>query len=368
MTAIAAFKISECPVVFGDLLITGEAKTRQKAGLPTIGDAHEVFGDSGWAIKGLSQKVVIINNNCALAWSGSYMAARVAISELREMSNSAPLTADGVRAFLSSHPDIIKHGASFIGYVFEQECRKIKQFRHDAEIYNSTTFGRMMIQGSGAGAIKELSDMFSSTRMRETGQVDAKKKALSACLAMAGMLLNAELRGGASANNLHSMFGGGYEVAVFSDGAFRKVGDLTFLIWTARSTSSGTELTMPHMIVKQAYAGDNLLIRSVRVDNNSGQAVILDEQCHIIKPMYESDEYVDENIFSEISYNSPLLCHCVLVEDENSKFHTIYTRVQLSTSNSPIQFNEEDERLVISFEQNFLQNIARSLQEALSPS
>ncbi|MBX8473940.1 hypothetical protein K5D38_04015 [Pseudomonas cichorii] len=366
MTAIAAFKVSGCPVVFGDLLITGETKAKQNVGLPTIGDAHEVFGDSGWAIKGLSQKVVIINNNCVLAWSGSYLAARVAISELREQGSKTSLTADGVRAFLSSHPDIMRHGVSFIGYVFEQDSLSIKQFRYDAEIYKSSMFGRMMIQGSGIGAIKEVSDIIGSVNMRETGQVDAVIKALSTGCSMAGMLLHAELKGGTSARNLHSMFGGGYEVAVFSNGAFKKVGDLTFLIWSARVTSSGTELAMPHMLVKQVYAGDKLLIRSARVENNNGQDVIVDEQRHIISPMYDSDEDIGIDVFSKISYNSPLLCHFFLVEGENSYIHSIYTRIQFS-STSPIQFNEDDGRLLISFESKFLQDLSCSLQASLSP-
>jgi hypothetical protein len=369
MTAIAAFKVDGCPVVFGDLLVTGPTGTKRSVGLPAIGDAYEVFGDSGWSIQGLKQKVVIINEKCVLAWAGSYIAAKVAIEELRGLSVQTTLTADGVRAFLAAQPDVAQHGVSFVGWVLEDDSGRFTQFRHDAEVINGSALGRVILQGSGVSAIREFVNLWGAGERRERGEVNAAARALSTGFSMAGMLLRAELQGGVSAPTLLSMFGGGYEVAAFINGAFRKVGNLTFLIWSANVSAQGVELTLPQLIVKQIYSGDELLLRSARVEMENEQLHLVDEQGHIISPMFESDVQATEAELLGISYDSPLLCHCIIVEGSALSGPMLYTRVQqTSLSSEPtISFKNFDGQFVISVSNAFLQDLASSLQASLSP-
>src|SRR5687768_569719 len=100
MTLIATFSVNKYPVVFGDLLLTGPASAGKRVALPTQGPDHDFFGDSGWAISGLTQKVNIVSPNCAIAWAGSWLEARCAISGLRDLAQSQTLTTDVVRSFL----------------------------------------------------------------------------------------------------------------------------------------------------------------------------------------------------------------------------------------------------------------------------
>lgn len=137
MTAIAAFSVDRCPVVFGDLLLTGPRESSRQVAVPAIGDVHDFFGGSGWSILGLEQKVVLINQHCVLAWAGSWLGASVAISELRFLASTQVLTADGVRAFLAGHPDVRAQGVGFIGWVYESESGRFGRFRHDAEVVNA---------------------------------------------------------------------------------------------------------------------------------------------------------------------------------------------------------------------------------------
>ena len=132
MTAIAAYSVDSCPVVFDDLLISGPSDKPNQVATPAGGDVTNFFGNSGWEIRGLVQKVVILSPDCAFAWSGSYVAAHVAIKELREIAAQEELTPTRINSFLSSHPDLIRHGASFVGWVREADGY-FRQFWHKIE-------------------------------------------------------------------------------------------------------------------------------------------------------------------------------------------------------------------------------------------
>jgi hypothetical protein len=93
MTLISAFKIGVCPVVVGDLLLSGPERLEGETSIPVIGNITRVFPQgSGWSIVGLRQKVNLIAENCVVAWSDSQLAATIIIKELRMLSSVAPLS------------------------------------------------------------------------------------------------------------------------------------------------------------------------------------------------------------------------------------------------------------------------------------
>ena len=369
MTAIAAFSVDTCPVVFGDLLITGETKTTRAVAVPALGDVGDFFQGSGWSILGLQQKVVLINERCMLAWSGSWIGARVAIAELRAISNSTKLTTDGVRAFLAGHSDVARHGTSFVGWVHEEEGNRFGQFRHQAEVIDAGALGRMSVQGSGTDAIKELVDLWRGMQGKSTGEVNAAVRAVATGFSMSSMLLRAEFHGGNAAPTLRSMFGGGYEVAAFFNGSFRKAGNLTFVIWNARVTSAGVQLTLPQLILKQTYVGDTLLLLSARISNDYGKPpTLIDEQRHVVLPMYSIETKVPKEELSKVSFDSPLLCHCFMVQGEEDHDLMVYTRVQQTgpTSASAMKIQDAGGQITLSLNDAFIREVAQSLQHGMS--
>lgn len=369
MTAIAAFSVDSCPVVFGDLLVTGETETTPQVGVPAVGDVHDFFDGSGWSILGLQQKVVLISERCMLAWSGSWLGARVAIADLRSIAATTSLTSEGIRAFLAAHSDVARHGTSFVGWVHEEESGRFGQFRHQAEVINAGTLGRMSLQGSGTDAIKELVDLWKGIQGRTDGEVNSAVRAIATAFSMSSMLLRAELHGGFAAPTLRSMFGGGYEVAAFFNGRFRKAGNLTLLIWSAKVTPTGVQLSLPQLIVKQTYMDDVLLLRSARISTEGGgPPKLIDEQRHVILPMYASETRVSHQDLISITFDSPLLCHCFMVQGESESDIMVYTKVQQTGPESvpSIKFQDTDGQLNLSVNDMFIRDIAQSLQAGMA--
>lgn len=364
MTAIAAFMVDGCPVVFGDLLITGPSEEPSSIHLPAVGDASGFFEDSGWAILTLQQKVVVINDCCALAWAGSWVGARVAVAELRSFAARGALTRDSVEEFLSTQVDVQKHGTSFVGWVHEEARQRFGQFRHRAETLEAGSFGRMSLQGSGSAAIKEFVELCGHAQMSASGAVNPAVSAIATGLSMGGALLRAELHGHHAAPTLRAMFGGGYEVAAFSNGGFRKVGDFTYVVWEARLASGGAELFGPQLLVKQAYVDDVLLLRSARVVPEGGRLVVVDEQGHAVRPMYDVPTRPDRRHLADLSLDSPLLCHCVFARGEHDGEVALYTKVERA-SPSRMTIECAGSELRIRVRQDLWENLRQSIQEAM---
>ena len=369
MTAIAAFSVDRCPVVFGDLLVTGNTSNPRTVAVPAVGEVHDFFEGSGWSILGLQQKVTLISDRCMLAWSGGWLGAKVAIAELREMAAKTQLTADCVRAFLSADSDVSRHETSFVGWVHEESGNRFAQFRHDAEVINAGSLGRMSLQGTGSEAIKELVELWKGLEERATGEVNSAVRAIATGFSMSSILLRAELHGGDSAPTLRAMFGGGYEVGAYFNGAFRKVSNLTFLIWRAQVTAEGVNLTLPELLLKQTYLNDVLMLRSARVlSDGHSEPQLVDEQGHMILPMYEVREKPTRHDIAAISFQSPILCHCFLVSGNEANDLMIYTKVQYtrSPSMSPVRIEDAEGRFAMGFQDQFLRETAESIREGMT--
>lgn len=363
MTVIAAFNVQGCPIVFGDLLTTAETESGDRmVAVPAVGDVRDFFEGSGWTITGLAQKVVIISQSCVVAWAGSWIAAKLVISQLRKIASDTTLTADNVLSFLQQHPDLKQHPISLMGWV--REDRGLKPFWYHAEdVFDGGKLGVVSTAGTGAHALREFAEIVRQSPFKSTGRVNAGATAVSTALSLAGVLLRAELHGGDAAPTLRCMFGGGYEIASYLNGEFRKVGDLTFVVWEAQIGNEGVKISLPQLLIKQQYLHDVLLLRSARVKENGGHPEIFDEQYHAVLPMYEISNAILAEDLINVSLQSRLLCHCFLVHSSNEV--EIYVRVQHCAPSSELTMTIEDSsgKVVLGFNNAFLQEVAKELIE-----
>jgi len=313
MTVIAAFRVATIPLVMGDLLLTSHIAPKEGVSLPALGDVSDFYGGH-FSVAGLQQKVVVIHDNCVLAWAGSWVSARVAISELREIFRTNSLSAEDVLRFLQAHPDVRKHGNQFVGYA--NHGGVISRFRYQTLLTETAYFGDIACGGSGAFAVKEFSD----TEINSTffsGGGNNFNLAFCQGLIFGGIMLRAEFHGGDAAVTLQNFFGGGFEIAGFSWGRFAKIADITFFVHSAEL--QGEDITFsafPGLIVKQSYFGSYLGIRSLRFKfTPDGVIDSLDEQHHIVPPMYEEPRPADlENHLKNIAFESRWNVHCVHVK------------------------------------------------------
>lgn len=364
MTLIAAFSPQGYPLVFGDLLLTGPRLTStNQVAVPANSEAHDFFGDSEWGIVGLRQKVNLVGKKCAIAWAGSCLGAKIAISGLQTLAASESLTADRILQYLQDEPDLKSHDASFVGMVATEQG--IHQFQFAANTLKSGALGQVFYAGSGSAAIEEFSNILLNTDTKVTGNPTVADLGIANALNLGGLLLQSEFRGGDSAATLRQFFGGGYEIAYFDGNEMRKFGDVTFVFWEAQVTSNAVHVSLPQFLLKQVYIEDDLLIRSaqIAVDPQDGTPRVVNEQRHLIRPLVSGTSALNALANGGFSFESRMLCHCIAVRDPSSLIR-IYTRVQRYSADSEITigFPSMDGQIAFRFRYDTLMEITKSLE------
>lgn len=361
MTLIATFTVDGFPMVFGDLLLTGPNQPDRAVAIPAQGEVQEFFGTCGWGISGLTQKLNLVSENCVIAWAGSWIGAKIAISGLKELAQSTVLTPANILKFLESEADLRQHEAGFVGLVHDGNA--LHQFQHKAEQFHSGSLGNAYICGTGAVAFQEFSQFFDKLGIRATPSVNKAIMGVSLSLMLGGWLLQLEHRGGTQAHSLLNMFGAGYEIAFFSDGRIQKLPDVTYLLWEARVVNQEVMLSLPKLIVRQTYSGDYLLVASAMLSDQDGTPTIANEQRHVISPMFDTAKMPTADELRSVSLQSRLLSHSIVVYRDGKELgiHTIVRRYG-PDSELGITFNDQGGQVVLGFRQDALDQIVRGIK------
>lgn len=367
MTLIATFSIDGIPVLFGDLLLTAPALIEHEVSIPAMREAQDFFGRSGWSISGMKQKVNLVGPNCAIAWSGSWLGARMAIGELATRAKTRELDPLEILEYLHEEPELRVHQAAFVGLV--RFAGKMYQFQVSADEFDSPSFGRVHVSGTGAPAIREFSDLHPKFRIHVDRPIDHLNAPIYQALVLGGMLLRSEIHGGFSAPTLRNMFGGGYEIAFDAGGRIKKLQEVTYVIWLVTMSPGGVAVS-PQMIITQRYVGDYLLLRSARLWLQDGVTTIADDQRHVITPMFKSDLDVPLNVLNDFSLQSGLYCHCLLGQTEGSDIDIIGTMIRpvLAGSKLPMTFADESGSSRVSIGQDLINEIAQTVSRAAGES
>lgn len=340
MTVVAAFAIGGFPLLFGDLLLTGPTSGRVVA-VPAQGEVQNFFGESGWSISGLRQKVCVLSDSFAVAWAGSWLGARVAIAELRCRALAGPLSVEVATEYLASEQELKRNPAAFIGLTYSDGY--LHQFHFGAEELHTPSLGLAYVSGSGANAIHEFAALLQSMDSAATGGPTVGNQAVASALSLGGMLLQSEFRGRDAAATLRSMFGGGYEIAYFSGDRMQKLPEITYVVWEAQIDESHVRVSHPQLLIRQTYSNDYLLVKSARIESSAADPTprIVDEQGHVIGPMFEAPPFADLPSLQSMSLQSRLLCHCILVHRRGMPVG-LYTRVQQYSASSELTVTFEN--------------------------
>lgn len=74
MTLIVGFRAGAAGFMFGDLLLSSDAAQATAVAIPTRFDSRQPAVDA--RIVRLSQNVILVNKQLAIAWAGNYLVAR----------------------------------------------------------------------------------------------------------------------------------------------------------------------------------------------------------------------------------------------------------------------------------------------------
>lgn len=371
MTVIACFALNGVPVVFADLLLTGlRTGQPQPIAVPTIGDVQDFFGDSGWSVRGLRQKITVISPDCVIAWAGSYLGARFAISGLSDLARRGQLSSDEVLNYLQQEPELERHPASFVGFTIESGV--VRQFGFQAEEYDSPTLGAVCMSGTGVPVIRDFSAWLQAATWNhlKSGPASPWLNAVARTLALGGMLLESEFRGQTAATTILNMFGGGYAIAILENGGFRKVDDLTYVFWYARIVPDGVDIVRPALIIKQRYLHEHLLIRAAHVGSDpSGLELVRADQRHSIRPMRTTSSEPTGADLSTMRLQSKLFRHCVIAT-EQGLFSGMYMLVEHNArmEDARMTIEERDSQVLLDIRGDLLDRIGATIHSKLRSS
>ena len=139
--------------MFGDLLLSGPASATPLH-IPTIGDTRQVFpADAVFAPVGLAQKIAIIRDDFAVAWSGTQIVARTVIRELTEQFSQRAPTSAQLRDYLEQLPGDFADQLTLLAMV-EEAPGRMHHLGFQAEHEDDPRFGVFRAGGSGIDAVR----------------------------------------------------------------------------------------------------------------------------------------------------------------------------------------------------------------------
>ena len=368
MTLISAYSINNIPILFGDLLTTGPILDNHLIVTPALGDISDFFGDSGWGVSRLRQKINLVSNTCAIAWAGEYIGAKVAIEGLRRLLSSGSITSDEIIRYLEAEPELRNHPAHFVG--LNCYSGKIQQFRWHAKDLSTSSLGTVYMEGSGSHVIPEFAAFQANLDWDTSGNTNPLAQAIASGVNLGAILLQSEYVGGDNAHTILHSFGGGYEIAFASGGTIQKLPEITYMFWSASFIPEGLLLPLsPSFIVKQSYVDEYLLIQSAqsRFDQNTNITEMYNKQRHVISPLFQPKTQISVDVLNTLSFQSRFFCHCVSVYS-GDRFLDMYNRIQkyASSSEVPIVINDTGDQLTLSFRQDLLVGLAKNIKEKYS--
>lgn len=362
MTLITSFDVQGCPVLFGDLLISSDENLKQTISVPTINEITKIFPKgSGFVPTSLRQKVALINENLALAWSGSALGAKVILGQLiQEAPKKLHWNLVDLSAFFKDFDGQYGEDVGIVG--FSNDGKGIFSFGYGkcVEKFSTAKYGLVRLSGSGAIDFKKYLDMDIPLASRA---VNPLENAVGTTL-----LLSTHMHGleSISGMNLLQYYGGGFEMASYVRKKFQKIDDITYLVWTGfQEDDLSWRLNLPRAAIKYYYENDVLLIRKIDfVPETEGCLKCENESLYFVSPIYRIAN-PSELKNTPFSFNSRFICHFVILTHIDGSVE-ILNRVNFSSNGTnPVKFTGETTGgMTLSVSSDFVESIFKHLPSA----
>jgi len=252
------------PMIFGDLLISETNNPRPHTiDLPTViaSRIDEVLArEEGYpAVAGLARKVVKVNNQFVIAWTGTRAAAEAVIKEILEMfSDRTPSIQELFEYFttvdIGSAVDL-----TVIGWL--AHAGNLHPFRWDFNTSTGSFDEESYTAGSGADPVSQI-QRFTAVR----GNLSIAEQAIGAALGLTTTIIGDEVFTG---DSIYALYGGFIEFMYFENGSFMYPSKISYMFWMVLYRSEFAQVCriVPH-IIESWYVADELIVRATRFDIN----------------------------------------------------------------------------------------------------
>jgi hypothetical protein len=294
-------------MMFGDLLVSSSTAVGNLA-LPTSGGIQPVsVAQSELVPAGIAQKMAIISDNLVVGWSGTQYVARGIMRRLHDQFGVSSPTPEELERFFNEIPLDERREVEFIAMLLVNPTTGF-QVGFQALELNHARFGQIRACGSGYGDLGDLVERIGVFTEHDGRDLTPYAKAVGCGLTMAGDLLAREMLLG---DTLGHHFGGGYEIVTLSDGRWVKVDDILTIFWVLREThTGGLELSPITHLIKQAYAGDLLVIRSLAFYTDRPA----EDRTFYVDPPYRVSYDHERNAIQRPDFQAKWICHQFIVQ------------------------------------------------------
>jgi hypothetical protein len=345
MALVAGLTIGSVPVLIGSLQITRLPVAA--AASPTAGTHAAPQAPAAPEVR-IRQRLTLVNDYLAVAWSGPLPAATFVIKQLRKLAGDQPIPSNVLESFLKSvQQDRHLSQLSLIGIRVETAERAVL-FGWGVQRGELTERRwHYLCEPSGHDYFRLAATQF--VELLSNG--DSLLRSISIANAIASAFLvredgiNEQIRARAS-DPLLVLQGGGYETVVLHNGRLRKVPAL-FNFWHARLEEKWTGVDAPTLVIKRDYADGKLLLRWGWA-KSAGKQIILplkQQQCVVVA---EADDFTTPEDLDRKqwpSFHSDIECHEIFVSDFEDGLRISTLTHQCTTElDRDIRFAEQPER------------------------
>lgn len=350
MTLIAAFTVNNIPVILGDIMISTPVHGGEvEISMPSVGDINKfISSHTELRVVGLIQKVNLVSEQVCIAWSGSFVHARLFLKYMRSHCNAKRLSLAEYNRIIDGYPGEDLGDISIISYFHDGHGFGRRYL--NAPLFDLDGFTDLQAAGSGTPAfIQSLEDLAGS---RLSGESSAMADAIRPAISFTTHAFGSQIVTGEGAIE---GWGGAFEIAYPVSDRFVKVSDVLHLTWIVHDSEQGriSAECIPYF-VKIAYKGERMIVfvADFREDSKG-------DSLYVVDPVYGiNDTPTIESPTMEYTW---LAHHFHLGTGERP----CYSRVDyFGSEERPIRIKLNGREAVLSFEERYL----RKLYEAMNPS
>lgn len=343
MTIAAVYDHFGCKIMVGDILITGDTDhVQHNVSLPTIGKMTKPI-DEKTSVYHLFQKINIINKNCIIGWGGNVNKAYEFMNRLHRLSKRLQIT------------------KSLISRVFYKIAHRDNDFCIIAALYNGHSFehfginchskpserlGEIFYFGSGSEAVDEfLDDIIDKLNASKPNFDDLAAQSASIAITQIAHLMKNEILNNSDSININDFFGGGYEAALFYDGAFRKI-NVNYIFFEVEIVNNNIIIDNPDYIVSQVYNQKLLKYKTIKIKNKKEDDIERNEIIDV-EPLIDIQESeCDLNIFNHLNWS------CFVFYDKYANTQHVLKSFIIKSETPPFEYEIVENKLYISYSDN----------------
>lgn len=255
MTLIASFVVNNIPVILGDVMISNPVHGGDvEISMPSVGNVNKLISShTELRVVGLIQKVNLVSEQVCIAWSGSFVHARLFLKYMRSHCKAKRLSLADYNRIVDGYPGEDLGDISVISYFHDGQGFGRRYL--NAPLFDLDGFTDLQAAGSGTTAFIQSLEALAGSRI--SGETSVIADAIRPALSFTTHAFGSQIVTGEGAIE---GWGGAFEIAHPISDRFVKVSDVLHLTWIVHDSEGGriSAECIPYF-VKTTYKGERMI-------------------------------------------------------------------------------------------------------------